>query len=567
MQTIVRHRRSGRSGWWARLSSRPGRVAAIIAAAAVLGTLTIVYLTQQISGCDGPITTVRVAASPDQAPVLNELANQYNKTRLCEKIVVSSAAPASVAAALGANWDETRDGPRPDVWAPDSSSWFLVVAARPEAAALLPSAAAPSLASSQVVFAMQKSMADALGVKDFAYSDLLAAFGGGQTWARFGHPEWGPLRLGMVNPTSSATGLAGVLSVLDPNNDNNLSSEELFAGVAFTQFVTAFAPDTRTFFESFKEPKPDQIAGFPALEREVNAYASANPSVPLVSIKSNKAVAYADYPFAVLRAPWVTDAGTRLANDFLKLAQSAAGRNAYNAAGFGPVMQPAATDRHPTAEAVSQLLGMWTVLQRENNVLVALDTSGSMTAKVPGTGSTRLQMMQRAAAQGISLLNNQSIIGLWEFSTNLTPTTDYRELVPVGLAGADVGGVPRRQAMVGAIQQLTAKGDTGLYDTVLAAYLAMQKAWRPNAQNVLVVITDGKNDDANGLSLEQLLEKLKAANRSDQPLYVIGIAVGPEADAAALEQIAQATGGRTFVARDDVSAIQQVVLAFAGRLS
>lgn len=59
-----------------------------------------------------------------------------------------------------------------------------------------------------------------------------------------------------------------------------------------------------------------------------------------------------------------------------------------------------------------------------------------------------------------------------------------------------------------------------------------------------------------------------------QPLPVIGIAVGPKADRAALDTVAtvtKATGGRVFVARDDVSAIQpairQIVLAFAGRIS
>jgi hypothetical protein len=33
-----------------------------------------------------------------------------------------------------------------------------------------------------------------------------------------------------------------------------------------------------------------------------------------------------------------------------------------------------------------------------------------------------------------------------------------------------------------------------------------------------------------------------------------------------LQQISQATGGRTFVAKDPASAIQTLVLAFAGRL-
>ena len=120
---------------------------------------------------------------------------------------------------------------------------------------------------------------------------------------------------------------------------------------------------------------------------------------------------------------------------------------------------------------------------------------------------------------------------------------------------------------MGAVQQLKAGGGTGLYDTVYAAYLRMQRAWQPNAQNVLVVMTDGKNEDDEGLNLASLLQRLGAAARADRPLPIIGIAVGPEADANALQQISKATGGRTFVARDDLSAIQQIVLAFAGRIS
>ena len=190
-----------------------------------------------------------------------------------------------------------------------------------------------------------------------------------------------------------------------------------------------------------------------------------------------------------------------------------------------------------------------------------------MNDPVPNTALTRLQLLQRAAIQGIALLTNHTVVGLWQFASALTPTTDYRELVPVGPAGEAVGPVTRRQAMIGAIQRLSAAGGTGLYDTVYAAYLQMQKAWQPNAQNVVVVITDGKNEDDVGLTLPDLIQRLRAAVRPDQPLQFVGIAVGPQADAAALQEISTVTGGRTFVARDEVSAIQQIVLAFAGRIS
>jgi Ca-activated chloride channel family protein len=496
---------------------------------------------------------------------------------------------ASVAAALNPNWDVRANGDRPDVWAPDAATWLTVAAARPEAAQLLPTVAAPSLASTPAVLAMQKPKAQALGwpAKPIAWSDILANFVGGQGWERLGHPDWGPVRVGLPDPTHSIAGLGSVVTTLDLNNDNTMSDQEILGGVTFSQLVTTVTDNTASLFEQFLPGKPAdaQPAAFPALERDLARFIAENPATSLVPIYPAEGVAYADYPYVVLNAPWIDQAKTALAASFLAELNSDSGRKAYATAGFrdathastgsallssdrGFVATPGGPTRKPNAQTVSQLLGMWAVLQRPNNVLVALDTSGSMGAIVPAAGITRMQMLQRAASQGISLLNNQSVVGLWQFATNLTPTTDYRELVPVGKAGDMLGPYTRRQAMAGAILGLQAQGDTGLYDTILAAYQSMQSTWQANAQNVLVIITDGKNDDPQGgLTLDQVTGQLKALVRGDRPLTVIGIAVGDEADAKALETITAVTGGHTFVAKDDVTAIQQVVLAFAGRIS
>jgi Mg-chelatase subunit ChlD len=129
--------------------------------------------------------------------------------------------------------------------------------------------------------------------------------------------------------------------------------------------------------------------------------------------------------------------------------------------------------------------------------------------------------------------------------------------------------VTRQQAMLGAVAGLRANSDTPLYDTVYAAFKEMQKHWQPNSTNSVMVITDGANDlpQGGGLTLSQLLSKLTAEQQADRPIQIINIAVGPEADAGALQQISQATGGRTFVAKDPAAAVQTLVLAFAGRLS
>ena len=233
--------------------------------------------------------------------------------------------------------------------------------------------------------------------------------------------------------------------------------------------------------------------------------------------------------------------------------------------GFKATVQPARP--HPGPGAVSQLIADWTALQRQSNLIAVMDTSGSMEEGVPGTSLTRMQLLQQTAMAGFSLLNNQSNIALWQFSTNLTPTTDYRELVPYGPLSGTVGDVPRRQALLGAVQAMQSGGDTGLYDTTYAAFQAIQSRWEPNDTNAILLITDGKNDDDVGLSLEELLQRLKAEAKIDRPTPIISIAVGPDADAEALRQISQLTGGRTFVVRDASAAVQTLILAFAGRLS
>ncbi|GLH97958.1 VWA domain-containing protein [Phytohabitans aurantiacus] len=567
--------------------------AAGAAMAVAVGAGTVGYL--QLAGdegCTGDPVRLTVVSSPDQFPVLNRLADQWTATRpdvdgRCVAATVRSMPASAVAATIGPGWDERRDGPRPDVWAPDFSAWLTLAAARQDAATVLPTAAPQSLASSPTVIAMQRPMAEALGWprEELGWSGLLGAFSGGKTWAQYGHPEWGPLQIGMVDPTKSGAGLVAALTILDPNNDQTMSNEELFGGLSLSQLTTINAADPAELMRRFSEtggnnPLP---AAFPVLERELAQYAANKPRVPLVPVYPREGIGYADYPYAILRAEWVDDTRRRAAADLLTFLQSSDGRRAYQAAGFrdpGHAVGGAtllATDhgfrasltapsRGLTAEGLTQLLGTWTVLQRPNNALLLLDTSGSMNDSVPGTNQSRLQLIQRAAIAGSGLLNNQTTVGLWTFSIDQTPTTDYRELVPPGLASEAVGGVPRRQAIAGAVQGLKAGGGTGLYDTIYAAYLRMQQAWQPNAQNVLVVMTDGKNEDENGLSLAQLTAQLKRAARADRPLPVIGIACGPQADANALGEVSKVTGGRTFVARDDVSAVQQIVLAFAGRI-
>ncbi|MEV0721059.1 hypothetical protein AB0H87_41585, partial [Asanoa sp. NPDC050611] len=163
-----------------------------------------------------------------------------------------------------------------------------------------------------------------------------------------------------------------------------------------------------------------------------------------------------------------------------------------------------------------------------------------MEAQIPGTPETRLSATVKAAQAGVQLLLGTTEIGIWTFSTDLDGTRDYREVVPVGPVG------PRRADIVSRLGQVKVKpnGATGLYDTTLAAYRDGARNWTAGRINLVLVLTDGKDDNASGISRAELLRELGALQDPKRPLPILFIGVGPEIDPGELNQIAKATGGR-----------------------
>ena len=550
------------------------------------------------SGCDGTATTITVVSSPDQFKTVSSLAQEWQQSEpelngKCIGATVERKESSEVAAALSPNWDPRRDGPRPDVWTPDSTAWHLVASDRPDGAAMIPEKS-PRLASSPVVIAMPKPMAEALKWPDagLSWRELITTFGTGKTWADFAPTEnWGKFRIGMTNPAASTAGLHSLFAITDFNNDDEVSDEELKSGLVFERGVTTYVSDTSKLFEGLakedavsREGALAYISAFPALESDVSAYNATGPKVPLAPIYPKEGTADADYPYTVLKAPWVDAQRQQIATKFYDFLRSETGRKAYGEAGFrapdrSTADTPALTaergfqakiDPAPrkilAAESVTRTVVSWTALRRRANILAVIDTSGSMEEKPPGSPVSKMQIVQLAAAKGTSLFSDGTKLGIWEFSTKRTPTTDYRELVPIGPIGGKTNNVPNRLLLGNAIKGMAPDGGTGLYDTAMASYLEAQKHWEAGRINLVVLMTDGKNEDSQGLTRPQLIQQLQGAVRPDRPVQIVTIAYGEDADVGALQEISRATGGRTFVSRNPAD-VEKVFLAalFGGR--
>lgn len=582
-----RHRRDGvdEVPWYETRRSarrRPGRLGPaavgtgsvlLVAGAVLVGSTFFPAHLAGRTGCDGPQTSARVAAAPDHVEVLKRIAAEWSLDQprvggACASVQVVAANSATMVSTLGIDKPDAR----PDVWAPESSVWAGLATSRPEAAAALPPSAL-GLATTPVVIAVSHDRAKALGwpQQKLSWRAVLGGMSQDPTWGRYGHASWGRFVIGMSDPARSTAALHTLLTVADGNNDGAVEPGEVTNELTLERSVGVYGTEAQ-LLEQTGGTGP--ISAFPTTEQAVLQHNASGEAAQLVPVYPADGLADADHPFLILRGAWVTSQKRQVAQAFADFALGSAGRAAYGLAGFrdrdrsaselpratGTVAETYPTRALPAAAQTAQALVRWRALRRPANVLAVIDTSGSMAENAPGLPVTKLAVFQKAAAQAVRLFNARSRLGLWEFSSQLSGGRDYKELVPARPLGQKTGPVDQRTLIIAAAQQMRAVGNTGLYDTIEASYREITRNWRSDQQNILMVMTDGKNEDLSGLSLPQLVSSLRARRDAKRPVTVILVAYGVDADVPALNAAATAAGGRTYVARDPTD-IGKVFLA------
>jgi Ca-activated chloride channel family protein len=325
-----------------------------------------------------------------------------------------------------------------------------------------------------------------------------------------------------------------------------------------------------------------EVDAIPSSEQDVIA---ANRSAPdderVVAVYDARVRSSLDYPLTTVtnddadRAPVVSRAAEVLQTALLDPAtqdlMAAAGLRTPDGVLAGPygerqgVVPDAETgDRLPSVETMRALSSAWATVGRRSRLLVLVDRSGSMAATLPDSTDTRADLAQRSLRQAIGSFAPDSDVGLWSFTTGL-PGGDWEVLVPTGPMASSVGGTTRRETLLNAVDGLDPKigGGTPLYDAVQAGYREAQADFAYGRLNALIVITDGRNEDAQSVSLTRLLDALRLEFDGVRPVRIIAIGYGEQADTANLRRITDITGGRTYEAltADEVESAFAQVLA------
>lgn len=481
--------------------------------------------------CEGG-ETLTVAAAPEIAPVVEAVATPGDGEALetsqgC-RLTVQWTDPDNALAAI--NGGEHA----PDLWIPDTSAWLSRLPSS------VPDRQSRSVAKTPVVLA---------GPAGEAPPD---------TWlAAMSEPG-----STLLDPTTTGASV-GALTALHAEAVKGATS-----GTALSDWLVSTAQSAPEYSLSDADMLNNAANGldeaggwFPTTEQQFIDGAAEIAPGGLAPTVPRSGTILMDFPLVSVATGDDAEAASEAASMLATRLASRAGERSLQESGFRPA-SGLPTDAEgsigPFTEigvvqpgSVANLLNAWVTLTADARMLAVLDVSESM--QEYAGDSTRIALTRDAALATLQDLPSTWQLGLWAFSLGLGQgDSDHLGLVPVHELGRRYGDTTQRERLTDAVQRLPSltAGGTGLYDTALAAYRAGLADYDPQRFNGVVLLTDGRNDDEDGVSLPQLLAKLRSVRDPARPVPLITIGIGPDADTSALRRMADVTGGHSYVVRD-----------------
>lgn len=518
--------------------------------------------------CADGTVRLRVAASPDIAPALDQVAAQARRDGVrsdgrCLDVKVIARSASEVSASLGSG---SSDGSDFEVWVPDSSAWAELSDVGERST---PTTTIGAIASSPIAMGTVAARAAELGWPEKTY-----------TWAELTRAAaTAKLRLGAADPATSATALLALAMVNASIAKEGGDTDTRTAAVA-KLLARHSAPGDAEMAASLpgdasKDELDNPLRSQALLMSEQAAYAhntAAGSAPDLRLFYPEDGTATLDYPYTLVDPDEVGTERERAATRLLALLQAPDGLRRLASHGFrapagapvdavvsrtgGRSSQPVSNRpvKVPPARELRRVRSLWQITVQNARLITVVDASFSMAQTMPGSGGkSRMEVTRAALLQALSQFTADDEIGLWEFAHRLDGGRDYREVVTARPLGDTMarGGTQRSRltAAFGTLEPVS-HGATGLYDSALAIYRDARRTYRPHEFNAVVILTDGANEDPGSISLGTLAGRLRKLDDPDRPIPLIAIAIGPDADKAACDRMARATGGTAYRVND-----------------
>lgn len=528
-------------------------------------SLTILACSLPDVGREGPpsnAAVVNVVANTSLSPWLNTAVSEFNASNTETSdgnpvFVQLQAEDAGQAITHLINSDDTTT-----MWIPDQQVWANMLADMGRSDYM---SDCVSVAESPLVIGMWRDAAEALGWPGLpvGWLDVGSLAADPAAWNYYSGGELGDqFRMGHTHPGLSATGAYTLLAVVQAAqgkstavNPDEIQQPIVQASVgAFESGVTWFSSNTHDLSASMSDRGVNFLTTGVMYESDV----INNGKGEIVAIYPFEGTFVANHPACVKSglAPEEQEAA-ELFRDYLV---SEAGQTLALANGLRPVntavaigapidaahgvdpSQPEVVFASPSVDAIFAVRELWEDARKDVNLVMALDTSGSMRG-------SKMDTMREAAVQFVQQMGDDDYISIIGFSTEPYLVVEHTQ----------VG--PNRDKIVNAIQSLSASGDTTLFDAIGDSGTLLTETTLPSTANALVVLTDGQDTRSYRFDNNTAVNEALANNAT-----VFTIAYGRDADESTLENLAVRANGKFFAGDEaSISAIyEEMSAAFGG---
>ena len=177
----------------------------------------------------------------------------------------------------------------------------------------------------------------------------------------------------------------------------------------------------------------------------------------------------------------------------------------------------------PAPEVIASIQQSWTFVKKQADVMLLIDVSGSM------GNEGKIDQAREAALAFLDRMEPTNRVGLTIFSDDVTIR------VPLGNFKST------QEQFTSHIKSLRAGGGTELYQAVQQAANAFADSPDDNRIRAIVLLSDGADTGNSGTSLNDAVTALEASRSDLNPVILIPVAYGSDADINALNALARAS--------------------------
>lgn len=485
---------------------------------------------------------------------------------------------------------------RPTIFQPSVGHWLSLVNfnARRD---IFDLADSPATAISPVVIATWESRLNAmratLGGTNFGWNDILDVLNSPNGWCDYGLEDCRrAVYYGHADPTVSSTGLSTTIAQYYAcAAENGFTQRRLSAAAVddsdvqncvrnIQNLVKHYSRRTEDFIE-YIGLGPDYLDFLGMEEADIICIntGGSQGGIPcvrppagdrLVAIYPEEGTYEHEHPFGIVNASWVTPEQQQAARLFTEYVRSEGPQRRIMQEGFRPanpnvqleypfvpengvsIDTPPNLLDVPEGDAIIEIQNTWSQVKKNADVVLLVDVSGSMAAenKLESTRQGIMTLVENMnPANRVSLISFNEIVRHWDtlapVETNINPIR-YHVLCPQNrLAGYNP--TPRDISFFN--QCLQPDGGTSLFTaTRIGVGVLEELSTSDDRIRIVILLSDGRDTcEADGCSdLRSVVSKIERSYSTRNPIIVVPIAYGDDADMLTLQQIAEASRTRVF---------------------